>query len=81
MRTAPHRQLAATRGERAAMVRRYTVKRYHSVKQTTEDVWQHQTIQLQPLNKDYQPIETSSEETDDIRVVGELICVIEPTEQ
>jgi superfamily II DNA or RNA helicase/diadenosine tetraphosphate (Ap4A) HIT family hydrolase/HKD family nuclease/SOS-response transcriptional repressor LexA len=60
---------------------RYTVKRYHSVKQATEDGWEHQTIQLQPLNKDYQPIEISSDEAEDIRVVGEFVCVIEPVEQ
>ncbi len=60
---------------------RYTVKRYHSVKQSTEDGWEHQTIQLEPLNKDYQPIDISSEEADDIRVVGEFICVIDPVDQ
>jgi SOS-response transcriptional repressor LexA len=60
---------------------RYTVKRYHSVKRETEDGWEHQTIQLEPLNKDYQPIEISSEEADDIRVVGEFVCVIEPVGQ
>ncbi len=60
---------------------RYTVKRYHSVKRATEDGWEHQTIQLEPLNNDYQPIEIFSEEADDIRVVGEFVCVIEPAEQ
>lgn len=57
---------------------RYTVKRYHSVKRATDDGWEHQTIQLEPLNKDYQAIEISSENADDIRVVGEFVCVIEP---
>ncbi len=51
------------------------------IKQATEDGWEHQTVQLEPLNKDYQPIEISSEEADDIRVVGEFICVIEPVEE
>ncbi len=60
---------------------RYTVKRYHSVKQSSEDGWEHQSVQLEPLNKDYQPIEISSEEADDIRVVGEFVSVIEPVEQ
>jgi SOS-response transcriptional repressor LexA len=60
---------------------RYTVKRYHSVKQSSEDGWEHQTVQLEPLNKDYQPIKISSEEADDIRVVGEFVSVIEPVEQ
>ena len=57
------------------------MKRYHSVKRKTEDGWEHQTIQLEPLNEEYPPIEITSEEADDIRVVGEFICVIEPVEQ
>ena len=60
---------------------RYIVKRYHAIKQVAEDGWEHQAIQLEPLNTDYQPIEISSEEADDIRVVGEFVRVIEPVEE
>lgn len=56
---------------------RYTVKRYHSTKRATEDGWQHQTIELQPLNNDYPPIEVLPEQADDLRVIGEFVCVIE----
>ena len=59
---------------------RYTVKRYHSVKQSSEDGWEHHSVQLEPLNKDYQPIEISSDQADDIRIVGEFISVIEPND-
>ncbi len=56
---------------------RYTIKRYHSTKRVSEDGWQHETIELQPLNKEYQPIEVSPEEAEDLRVIGELVCVVE----
>ncbi len=55
---------------------RYTVKRYHSTKQTTEEGWQHTTIELQPLNPDNQPIQVSPENADDLRIIGEFVCVI-----
>jgi SOS-response transcriptional repressor LexA len=54
------------------------VSRYHSIKRATDDGWEHQAVQLEPLNKDYPPIEISSDEADDIRVVGEFVCVIVP---
>lgn len=59
---------------------RYTVKRYHSLKQATNDGWVHESIRLEPLNKSYQPIEISSEEAEDVRVVGEFIRVIDSVE-
>ena len=55
---------------------RYTVKRYHSTKQPSEDGWEHQTIELQPLNPNCQPIPISADEAESIRVVGEFVCVI-----
>ncbi|WP_417745613.1 DEAD/DEAH box helicase family protein [Rosistilla oblonga] len=57
---------------------RYTVKRYHSTKRVDEDGWQHTTIQLQPLNPDYNPIDVTPEDAEDLRVIGEFICVIDP---
>lgn len=55
---------------------RYTVKRYHSTKTTTEDSWQHTTIELQPLNPDFTPIVLNPEVATDIRVIGEFIAVV-----
>ena len=60
---------------------RYTVKRYRSIKQVSEDGWEHQSIQLEPLNKDYRPIVISREDAEDIRVVGEFVSVIGPIEK
>ncbi|WP_404306984.1 DEAD/DEAH box helicase family protein [Neorhodopirellula lusitana] len=59
---------------------RYTVKRYHSTKQATDDGWQHESIELQPLNSDFEPIQISAEQAEDIRVIGEFICVIDSFE-
>lgn len=56
---------------------RYTVKRCHSSKQTTDDGWQHTTIELQPLNPDYDPIPITPENADDLRIIGEFVSVIE----
>ena len=56
---------------------RYTVKRYHSKKRVTEDGWQHETIELQPLNNEFQPIQVSPEQADDLRVIGEFVCLID----
>lgn len=59
---------------------RYTVKKYHSVRSTNKDGWQHNAIELQPLNPDYQPIIVSSENADDVRIVGEFISSVELAE-
>ena len=55
---------------------RYTIKRYHSTKRSDEEIWQHQTIELQPLNPEYATIHISPEDADDIRVIGEFVNVI-----
>ncbi len=55
---------------------RYTVKRYHSTKQVDEEGWQHQSIELQPLNPDYEAICISAEDAADIRIIGEFVSVI-----
>lgn len=55
---------------------RYTVKRYRSTKRMDEDGWQHATIELQPLNPDYQPIRVAAEDADDLRIIGEFVAVI-----
>ncbi len=55
---------------------RYTIKRYHSTKTSDEDGWQHQTIELQPLNPEYPTIHISPEDAEDIRIIGEFVSVI-----
>lgn len=55
---------------------RYTVKRYHSTKRGTEDGWEHQTIELQPLNPAYLPIEIDEQSAADLRVLGEFLAVL-----
>ncbi len=53
---------------------RYTIKRYHSVKIVTDEGWQHASVQLLPLNQDYEPIEL--DEFGDYRTIGIFKCVI-----
>ena len=55
---------------------RYTIKRYHSTKRSDEEGWQHQTIELQPLNPEYSTIHISADEADDLRIIGEFVSVI-----
>jgi superfamily II DNA or RNA helicase/diadenosine tetraphosphate (Ap4A) HIT family hydrolase/SOS-response transcriptional repressor LexA len=56
---------------------RYTVKRYHSTKIASEDGWQHETIELQPLNPAFPPIQLTAQDAQDLRVIGEFVAVIE----
>ncbi len=58
---------------------RYTIKRYHSTKHVSGEDWEHTTIELQPLNKDYAPIQVSAEQADDLRVIGEFVGLIDPS--
>ena len=53
---------------------KYTIKKYHSVKNDSEDSWSHVKITLYPLNSDYDPIEL--EEGEKYYTVGVLKCVL-----
>ena len=53
--------------------RRFTVKRYHSVKRENEDGWNHESIELRPINPDYPPIKIAPLEAAEMLVVGELV--------
>ncbi len=55
---------------------RYMIKRYHPIKRVSEDGWRHETIELQPLNSEYKSIHVTNEQADDLRVIGEFVCVI-----
>ena len=55
----------------------YSIKEYNSAKSYDEfGNWQHEKIELIPLNKDYQPIIIDAEESDDFRVIGEFVGVL-----
>lgn len=56
---------------------RYSVKRYHSTKTTSEDGWQHEAVELQPLNPAFATIQLSADDAQDLRVIGEFVAVIE----
>ena len=51
----------------------YTVKVYESEKVVTEDEWQHKRITLRPVNANYEPIELTSNEEGDVRVLAEFV--------
>lgn len=52
-----------------------TIKKYHSVKNATEDAWEHSKIELIPLNKNYEAFSLLPEEGS-YRVLGILKMVI-----
>lgn len=57
---------------------RYTVKRYQSDKVEVEgDSWSHKQIRLLPANPEFQPITVSSTDEHTLRVIAELVEVIE----
>ena len=56
----------------------YSIKEYHSSKSYDEfGNWQHEKIELTPLNKDYNPIVINADNAEEFRVIGELVGVIE----
>ena len=55
----------------------YSIKEYSSTKSYDEfGNWQHEKIELIPLNKDYHPIIINSEDAEEFRVIGEFVGVI-----
>lgn len=53
----------------------YTIKEYHSVKKQYDDgSWEHERIDLVPLNRDYDVIELNGDE--EYRTIGVLKCVL-----
>ncbi|TAE77099.1 MAG: S24 family peptidase [Verrucomicrobia bacterium] len=56
---------------------RFTVKRYHSAKTVADDAWQHDRIELLPLNPDYEPIPVAFHEGPEMVVVGERVSSID----
>jgi type I restriction enzyme R subunit len=55
---------------------RYTVKRYESERDVTDDGWRHTRISLHPLNPDFEPILLKVEQEEQLQVVAELLEVL-----
>jgi Peptidase S24-like len=57
---------------------RYTVKKYQSIKRSSNDGWEHETIELQPLNPDpiFKPIKVTAGDADSMRIIGEFVAVL-----
>ena len=56
----------------------YSIKEYSSAKNYDEfGNWQHEKIELLPLNKDYNPIVIKAEEAEDFRVIGEFVGIVQ----
>lgn len=56
----------------------YSIKVYHSKKVYDEDgSWQHESITLQPLNRDYEPICINVEDAESFRIIGEFVDTID----
>ncbi len=55
----------------------YSIKIYTSKKGYDEfDNWQHEEIELKPLNRDYNPIILTPDDADEFRVIGELVGIL-----
>jgi SOS-response transcriptional repressor LexA len=57
---------------------RFTVKKYHSEKTATDDGWRHASIQLRPLNPEFEPITLEPEDAGDLTIVGEFQQTLNP---
>lgn len=55
----------------------YSIKQYSSTKTfDSQGYWEHESIELIPMNKDYRPIVISEEASEEFRIVGELVKVL-----
>ena len=53
------------------------MKRYESEKQAADDgTWRHVKITLHSVNKDFQPIEPSTDDEGSVAVVAEVVEVL-----
>ena len=53
--------------------------RDHSAKTVSEDAWQHERIDLLPLNPDYEPIPVAPHEGPEMVVVAEWVSSLDST--
>lgn len=55
----------------------YSIKQYSSTKTfDSQGYWEHESIELIPMNKDYRPIVISEEASEEFRIVGVLVKVL-----
>ena len=55
----------------------YSIKEYSSLKSYDEfGSWQHEKIELKPLNRDYSPIILTPDDGDEFNVIGEFVGVL-----
>jgi SOS-response transcriptional repressor LexA len=54
---------------------RFTLKKYHSVKRSTGDGWEHAVVELQPLNPAYAPILLDPDNVDGVVINAEFVAV------
>ena len=55
---------------------RFTVKRYHSTKRETEDGWEHESIELRPINPEFPPIPIGPDQAEDVRILAEFQGIV-----
>ena len=56
----------------------YSIKEYSSVKSYDEcGNWQHEKIELRPLNKEFNPIILTPDDGDEFRVIGEFVDTLD----
>jgi SOS-response transcriptional repressor LexA len=56
----------------------YSIKKYHSTKRYNEfGEWEHESVELHPLNRAYDPIILSPDEIEDFCIIGEFVKVVE----
>lgn len=56
----------------------YSIKEYSSSKTYDEEgCWQHEKIELKPLNNEYNPIIINADEAEDFRVIGEFVDTVD----
>lgn len=56
----------------------YSIKVYHSKKNFNEfGEWEHESIELSPLNRAYDPIILSADDIDEFAIIGEFIETVE----
>ena len=53
---------------------KYTIKKYYSEKNITENNWSHTKIELKPINPDYDSIELDP--TENYKTIGVFKCLI-----
>ncbi len=55
---------------------RYTVKKYRSSKRINDEGWEHEAIELLPINPEFSPISITADNAEDVHVRGEFIEVL-----